>query len=435
MQGLDPGPSGYSSPTRKRGSVRVQARINSLDRDILCIIFSLLDIFDLVRCTAVCKSWNAVINGSKLLQLLHHKMLQNSLGLFDESNSSRRPLNVSLEELAVMHHRFSLQKGRIDIDQWRGHSAGIDQCRMKRGLLLTGVGDKVMRLWSLDKYKCIEEYPLSDNAPLVDFDFDESKIVGLVGTRISIWRRGGKRSIFPSSEGTFPKGLCLRYFDPEAVVGCEDGSARVFDMYSRKCSRIIRMHAASVTCLCLSDDQLILSGSSLGGITISGLSSNQQVATLKSTDRAGIKALCFNPYSNLVFAGTTAGYTHCWDLRTMKLLWQTRVSPNVIYSLQHMQNDTSTLVVGGIDGVLRVLDQNSGDILSSCVIDDGTPPRSFGGASGAVERRKGKRLSGNNQIDNISRNTRPPITCLAVGMKKVVTTHNSKYIRVWKFNR
>ena len=30
------------------------------------------------------------------------------------------------------------------------------------------------------------------------------------------------------------------YVDPEAVVGCEDGKARVFDMYSRKCSQIIK---------------------------------------------------------------------------------------------------------------------------------------------------------------------------------------------------
>ena len=30
------------------------------------------------------------------------------------------------------------------------------------------------------------------------------------------------------------------YFDPDAVVGCEDGTARVFDMYSRRCSQIIR---------------------------------------------------------------------------------------------------------------------------------------------------------------------------------------------------
>ncbi|XP_030963200.1 F-box/WD-40 repeat-containing protein At3g52030-like [Quercus lobata] len=68
-----------------------------------------------------------------------------------------------------------------------------------------------MYLWSLESYKCVEEYFVPDIVPLVDFDFDESKIVGLVGTRICIWRRNGKRSIFPSNEGTFVKGLCMQY--------------------------------------------------------------------------------------------------------------------------------------------------------------------------------------------------------------------------------
>lgn len=334
----------------------------------------------------------------------------------------------------MKQHRFALQEGRIDIDRWKAHSVGVDQCRMKRGLILTGVGDKVMRLWSLEGYKCVEEYSLPNATSLVDFDFDESKIVGLVGTRICIWRRNGSRSVFPSREGTFMKGLCMRYFDPEAVVGCEDGTARVFDMYSRKCSQIIRMHFAPVTCLSLGEDQLIISGSSLGSITISGLSSDQRVATLRSTDCTGIKTLCYNPCSHLVFAGTTAGYASCWDLRTMKSLWETRISPNVVYSMQHLQNDTSTLVAGGIDGVLRVLDQNNGEALSSCVMDIGSASSSSNKVSGVIERIEGRRLSEGSCIDRIPKTIRPPITCLAVGMKKVVTMHNSKYIRLWKFN-
>ncbi|KAK9713606.1 hypothetical protein RND81_06G039000 [Saponaria officinalis] len=159
---------------------------------------------------------------------------------------------------------------------WAPKPKWVDQCLMKMGLILTGVGDKcqVMRLWSSENYKCLEEYSLSDLAPLVDFDFDESKVVGLVGTRICIWRRRGNRSIFPSREGTFPKGLCMRYMDPEAAVGCEDGTVRVFDMYSRSCSRIIRRHSAPVTCLALGEDQLIISGSSLGSVAVYGVSSD-----------------------------------------------------------------------------------------------------------------------------------------------------------------
>lgn len=47
------------------------------------------------------------------------------------------------------------------------------------------------------------------------------------------------------------------------------------------------MHAGPVTCLALNDDELILSGSSLGSVSISDLASDQRVATLRSTDSAG----------------------------------------------------------------------------------------------------------------------------------------------------
>ncbi|GKU88576.1 hypothetical protein SLEP1_g2826 [Rubroshorea leprosula] len=118
---MEPGPSGGSSPTSKRNGVRARTRIDSLDHDILHIILSFLNIFDLVRCTVVWKSWNAVVNRSKLL---HCKMWQNYSEFCNDSNSSRRELNLSLEELAMMHHSLSLQEGRIDIGQWRGHSVG-----------------------------------------------------------------------------------------------------------------------------------------------------------------------------------------------------------------------------------------------------------------------------------------------------------------------
>ncbi|XP_050283575.1 F-box/WD-40 repeat-containing protein At3g52030 isoform X2 [Quercus robur] len=431
--GPTPSSSNDRSERRKRNA---KTTIQSLEPDTLCMIFALLDFFDLVRCSAVCKYWNTIINKSKLLREFYAKQKQNSTEFSNKSTCSETSLKTYLEELAMEHHRVSLQEGLINIDQWKGHSVGFNQCRMKMGLILTGKGDK---------------------------------IVGLVGTRICIWRRNGKRSIFPSNEGTFVKGLCMRgnqrfqcheilvggvalqngglkerrgkcycatlsYNDPEAVVGCEDGTARLFDMYSRKCSRIIRMRAGPVTCLCLSDDQLILSGSSLGSITVSGILSDQQVATLRSRITiGGIKTLCYNACSHLVFAGSTSGYTSCWDLRTMRSLWETRVSPNVVYSVQHLRSDKSTLVVGGIDGVLRTLDQNTGQVLASCVME-GNALSSSQNTYGATEKRKGRRLSEGTPIDSIPKSARPPITCLAVGMKKVVTAHNGRHIRLWKFN-
>ncbi|CAN1316613.1 F-box/WD-40 repeat-containing protein At3g52030 [Linum perenne] len=434
---MPPTTPGGCSPARKKSSVRAPTNIQSLSHDTLCVLFSYLDLLDLVRCSAVCNSWydslffviirNSIIKKSKLLQGLYLKQMRRSgRGISSPSNDSlEESMSVYLEELAMERHRRALMGGSVVIDKWKGHSAGVDQCRMKMGMILTGVGDKVIRLWSSENLKCVEEYQIPDDVRLVDFDFDETKVVGLFGTQVCIWRRNGKRSVFPSNQGTFSKGLCMRYFDPDAVVGCEDGTARVFDMYSRQCSRIIKMHPESVSCLSLSDDQLILSGSSLGRITVSGLLSDEKIATLRPTDSTG---------SNLVFCGTTAGYASCWDLRKMRRLWEKRVSSNVVYSMHHLRNDTSALVVGGIDGVLRVIDQDTGESISRYVMDHESHPTSFRYPHGIGERRRGKRLpEGTHIIDGVPRSGRPPITCLAVGRDKVVTTHNGLHIRLWKF--
>ncbi|CAB4298613.1 unnamed protein product [Prunus armeniaca] len=412
--------AGDKKRPRRSSRARAPTTVGSFQHDILCIIFSLLDCFDLASCSVVCKSWSAIINNSKLLQLFYRKKWQT--GLLGSSNRSKECPEESwkdyLEEMAVERHRLALQEGRIRVDHLRGHSVGGEQCRTKMGLLLTGVDDKVMRLWSLESYKCVGEYPIPDRVRLVDFDFDESKIVGLVGTRICIWRQNGIRRIFPSHEGTFQR-----------VYACVTAILRLWSA--------VRMgqfvaHEGPVKCLCLSDDQLILSGSSLGDVTLSALSSGERVVKLRSQDSSGIKTLCFNPCSHQVFAGTATGYGLCWDLR-MGLLWKTRVSQNSVYSMQHQRNDASTLAVGGIDGVLRLLNQSTGEVISRCILDGYLSPSSQN-TLGATQRTRGRRLSEDTTIDSILRSCRPPITCLAVGMKKVITTHNSKYIRIWKFD-
>ncbi|XP_052192673.1 F-box/WD-40 repeat-containing protein At3g52030 isoform X1 [Diospyros lotus] len=432
MTGRQATASGGAAPLRKRTA---PTTVHFLTHDILCMVFSFLDLLDLARCSGVCKFWNVTIANSKLLHTLLSKQDKSSVSLSDVSSSSGGLLKISLQELAMDRHRLSLQEGAANIFQWRGHSIGIDQCRMKTGLILTGVGDKVMRLWSSESCRFLDEFGLPDRAPLVDFDFDEAKVVGLVGTRICIWRRNGKRNIVSSREGLFTKGLCMRYVDPGAVVGCEDGTVRVFDMYSRSCSQIIKMHSGTVTCLALSDDQLIVSGSSLGGVTLSDLSSDQQVAALRPTNSGGIRSLSLNPCSHLVFAGTTAGYVTCWDFRMGKALWNNRVSPNVIYSMNHMRSDNSTLAVGGIDGVLRILDQETGEVLSRCIMDYDSSSSSRISVNSRVQVHKARRLSEDDRIDVIPRGYRPAIRCLAVGMERIVTTHNQKHITLWKFSR
>uniref|UniRef100_A0A803P3S1 Uncharacterized protein n=1 Tax=Cannabis sativa TaxID=3483 RepID=A0A803P3S1_CANSA len=172
-----------------------------------------------------------------------------------------------------------------------------------------------MRLWSLGNYKCLEEYSTPDSTSVVDFDFDEYKIVGLLGTRICIWRRDGARSVFPPCEGTFSKGLCMRYLDPEAMVG-----VKMEQFVYSICTDAYRV-----------SDVLMCERRSTGTQRFF----SRQCQHLKSFVRStGFQA------KNKRFH------------RTIRILWENRVSPNVLYSLQHLRNDSSTLVVGGIDGYI-----------------------------------------------------------------------------------
>lgn len=117
----------------------------------------------------------------------------------------------------------------------------------------------------------------------------------------------------------------------------------------------------------------------------------------------------------------------------MRSLWQTRVSPNVIYSMHHLRDYTSTLVMGGIDGVLRIVDENSGKVLSSCIPNQNTSGSVRAETSSKLSRKKGRRIAEDTRLEFLPKASRPSINCLAVGFQKVVTTHDDNYIRLWKF--
>lgn len=65
---------------------------------------------------------NAVIRKSELLQVLYFKLRRDS----GESTSSgqRKSMEFGLQEVAMKYHRLCLQRGRIDIHQWKAHSVG-----------------------------------------------------------------------------------------------------------------------------------------------------------------------------------------------------------------------------------------------------------------------------------------------------------------------
>ncbi|PAN41547.1 hypothetical protein PAHAL_8G051900 [Panicum hallii] len=425
--------SGSAALKRRRGAGACSgsgSTAQSLNDDILRSVFSRLDDhFDLARCAAVCSSWNRIIVTAHLMRELYYKRNPPARG-----SSSNISVKSYFEALAMDEHTSSLSSGPADAYQWIGHPMRATLCRMRGGSILTGVGDKFLRLWSAETCKFMNEYNVPNAKTLVDFNFDENKIVGLTSSQICIWRRSEPISIFQSGGASFNHGLCMSFADPEVVIGCEDGRAFVYDMYSRSCSSIYRLHSSPVTCLTITDDQLILGGSTFGNVAIADQTSGQKLGVLKSAYAPlAIRSLSFNTNSHMVFAGSSAGYAHCWDLRTLKPLWEPRVSPNVIYSVHHLPGDTTTLAVGGIDGVLRLICQRTGDIIRSIIVDTVCPAESTSRSRHQIEKKRVREVAPGAQVDNISTRLRPQITSLSVGMKKIVTTHGENYIRVLKF--
>ncbi|CAN6362485.1 unnamed protein product [Urochloa humidicola] len=427
------GRSGAGSAALKRrraGGACSGSTAQSLNDDILRSVFSRLDDhFDLARCSAVCSSWNRIIVTAHLMRDLYYKRNPPARG-----SSSDISVKSYFEALAMDEHASSLSSGPVDAYQWIGHPTRATLCRMKGGSILTGVGDKILRLWSAETCKFMNEYNVSNAKTLVDFDFDENKIVGLTSSQICIWRRSEPRSIFQSGGASFNHGLCMSYADPEVVIGCEDGRAFVYDMYSRSCSSIYRLHSSPVTCLTITDDQLILGGSTFGNIAIADQTSGQKIGVLKSAYAPlAIRSLSFSTNSHMIFAGSSAGYAHCWDLRTLRPLWEPRVSPNVIYSAHHLPGDTAMLAVGGIDGVLRLISQRTGQIIRSIVVDADRPSEPTSRSRHQIEKKRVREVAPDARVDNMSTRLRPQITSLSVGMKKIVTTHGANYIRILKF--
>ncbi|XP_057819215.1 F-box/WD-40 repeat-containing protein At3g52030 isoform X2 [Cryptomeria japonica] len=368
--------------------------INDVGADVLLKIFSYLDLLDLARASTVNRSWHSIIERSSLWRdayyMQRHEFLNHSK---DDTLSETSPKDW-VRQLMSEQHKSALVHGSGQVCCWKGHSTGVNKCRMRMESILTGVGDQ---------------------------------IVGLVGGDICIWKRHGNRHLL---RGHIQRAYCMCYVDPEAAVGCGDGTIRIFDMYSSQCSRIFREHSGAVTCLSIADERFLISGSSLGSLSVADVVSGQKVASLRQpTAPTGISCLWVKQGSFEVFSGTTSGHAYCWDLRTHKQLWEMRVSSNEIYSIHSLAIDLKTLALGGIDGILRIIDAKSGEILSSYV-----PAAKMTNISGGlVAKCSASKVS--SPIDRIPKSIRRPITCVAVGLNKIVTTHNDKNIMLWTFQR
>jgi hypothetical protein len=114
-----PTPATASTDQRNKRRHETPTAILSLDGDILCTIFAFLNMFDLVRCSLVCKFWNAILESRSLREYYEKKLLKNCSS---SSEFTKKSLRVILREVGMEQHRLALKCGVFHVDHWKGHS-------------------------------------------------------------------------------------------------------------------------------------------------------------------------------------------------------------------------------------------------------------------------------------------------------------------------
>lgn len=127
------------------------------------------------------------------------------------------------------------------------------------------------------------------------------------------------------------------------------------------------------------------------------------------------------------------------------VVWNVRIGPNSVTSLHSQFYDTTTLVVGSINGIVTILDTESGMILNQYVprrsADHTKWDRGLGTTINmspdglmrvTVHEHVGDCVD--SSLQEIPRKNRPPILCLRTGMTNLVTTHPDGRIQLWTFN-
>ncbi|EPS66183.1 hypothetical protein M569_08595, partial [Genlisea aurea] len=95
--------------------------IEDIGDDMLFMIFGLLDLIHLVRCSAVCKSWYSVVVKLKYLRVQNMSHVEFSSKRDADPNGRREWMNSALGQLAFKQHASSFQN-HARVFQWKGHS-------------------------------------------------------------------------------------------------------------------------------------------------------------------------------------------------------------------------------------------------------------------------------------------------------------------------
>nr|PNR49928.1 hypothetical protein PHYPA_011825 [Physcomitrium patens] len=391
--------------------------------DVLLLVFVRLPAASLARASAVCTAWHNVVTNCPFVwekaleeqrKELKLKLSQSDVKLVSELDFRTRA--------ATMYQRAHLVHGKMYCRWWKAHPSRADCCHMSMNTIVSGSTDQTVRVWCASSLHCLEEYKVSKpKSPVVDLEFDANKIIAAAGAEVWVWNRNRGGRVTHQMGGHGCRLYCLSCTESDVSVGCADGAARIFDLYSGRCSRILRCHSAAVSSLCVQEEMSVLAtGSRDGSVQICDTSTGEIVARLlRPSPMREVECLQWGRNGHFLFAGTSVGRLCCWDIRKQAILWQKEHDRSVMKSLHLQEYGLETLVTGSMNGIVRVWDSSSGNCLVSIRPCDNSDTGSVSRWSETAVPQGG--ISNSSSV--MSPLKQVPILCVRVGSTRILTSH------------
>lgn len=234
----------------------------------------------------------------------------------------------------------------------------MTSCSVQGSLIVSGSADQTVCLWNAGTARCRTTLRVPSSSSVQSVASNDAMILAAAGAEVCIWNRSTWR-LLRKIGGHYQQIRAMRLEDTEVMIGCNDGSVRIFDLYSSSCSQIFRLHSNHVTCLTASGSlRLLASGGGDGFIHVYHMGSCQPVARLLSGNpMEGAESIHLANDGYSLTSGTKAGYLYRWDLRAWKQpLCKLRLYTNTLSSLDSAAYAPSVLVTAGVNGTIHILD-------------------------------------------------------------------------------
>lgn len=402
-----------ATSSSKKGLATTGKGFDDLSCEILCGIFSRLPPISIAHCAAVCSSWHHTVSSTSGLWRSAYFLDQTRLKLHRtetaSSSTAEEKKNADDDEEDGFRTRYigeeqrtRLARGPVSTRSWRAHSGRVNCCRMVMGQIVSGSSDRTVRVWCAKTFKCTEQYKVPEKAPVVQVEFDAAKVMGAAGKDVFVWSRTGSRRLLRRMGGHSEIcSICVA--DSDLAMGCTDGTVRVFDLYSSRCTQMFRMHTEAVKGVVMDmATQSMASASNDGTVQLFDARSGERYGSLfKPPSMTGISCLHSSPLDHRLFAATMGGHLFCYDLRNRKPCWNVRVGGGALTCMDSPSYSSATIGVGGIDGEIKVFEVASAERIASFRVKPSVLPSS-------------------------------PVLSMALGMTRLVSCHADWSIVQWQ---